>query len=205
MYILCLWNSQERYENTVHNLGAMFGNNLKKQLNSIFKSKVINYEYIIKNTEYSLETYTISRNHKLRILFFQGYINYTGTYIKEYIEELPNFSNEELLVIYDDITLKTGSSLITYAKGSGYHNGARGIDESLSREYWRFRVGYEKPNQITANDFVLSKINDNFKNTVLKMTYIFLDSYIKNTKKTNDEKMLMPRIQSCINNSLSRN
>ena len=199
MYLLCLWNSPKEYENTVHNLGAIFANIVKKQLNSLFKNKIIDYSFLIKNQQYSLETYTLIKNYKLRILMFDGYINYTGIYMKENLEQLPNFKNEELIVIYDDITLLTGSTIITYAKGSGFHNGAKGIDKNVCKNYWRLRIGYEKPKQINANDFVISKINENFKQILSKITFIFLTQYFTKIKQHNCESKIIMSIQEHIN------
>ena len=198
MYFLCLLNSQLQYENTVHNIGEIFAKICKQLFILNFKDKFINHN-VLKNDGYSLDSYSVFQDINIRLLLFNGYVNYTGLYLKEYVAELPNFYNEELVVVCDDITLETSSILITFAKGSGHHNGAKSIDNNLSRNYWRLRLGYKKPYQISSNDFVLSKVTYDYQKILYQITKIILEELIKHIRKTGNEKKSIQSLQEYIN------
>lgn len=203
MYLLCLCNSKLQYQNTVHNIGELFAQICKQLFAMHFQDKFINHTEL-SNSEYSLDSYNVFQNINIRLLLFNGYINYTGFYLKENVSELPNFYNEELVVVCDDITLETNSILLTFAKGSGHHNGAKSIDNNLSRNYWRLRLGYKKPGHISSNTFVLSKISYDYQKTLYQITKTILEQLIMRIRKSGNERKSMQLLQEHINKCSNR-
>jgi peptidyl-tRNA hydrolase, PTH1 family len=64
---------------------------------------------------------------------------------------------EHIIVFYDDLDLTLAKCRIKKAGGHGGHNGLRDIDDKLGKEYWRVRMGIDRPNhkgQVTS--YVLS-------------------------------------------------
>lgn len=75
----------------------------------------------------------------------------------------------QVIIIHDDLDLTLAKMRVKCGGGHGGHNGLKDVDRVLGRDYWRVRVGIDRPNhagQVTS--YVLSpftaeeqqKIND---------------------------------------------
>ncbi|AOP70165.1 Peptidyl-tRNA hydrolase [bacterium AB1] len=120
MFFIGLCNNEAKYDNTPHNIGKIFLIYLKQ----FCDEKLIHEETTI-DQKYTLYIYSYS-NLKIKILLLNGYINHSGVNlytIKDKIK-LENF-NEEILAIYDDITLDTGIFKLFINKGTNQHNGIK--------------------------------------------------------------------------------
>lgn len=68
---------------------------------------------------------------------------------------------EDVIVIHDDIDLPFGAVRFKRGGGHGGHNGLRSLDEHLSKEYVRVRVGVGKPeHKSQVSDYVLHDFNE---------------------------------------------
>ena len=63
---------------------------------------------------------------------------------------------EDVIVIHDDIDLPFGAVRFKRGGGHGGHNGLKSLDENLTKEYLRVRVGVGKPeHRSQVSDYVL--------------------------------------------------
>ncbi len=71
---------------------------------------------------------------------------------------------ENLVVIHDDMDLKTGTLREKVGGGSAGHNGIKSIDSAVGSEYRRIRIGIGHPRDlglpIDPADWVLGKFTD---------------------------------------------
>jgi PTH1 family peptidyl-tRNA hydrolase len=91
----------------------------------------------------------------------QTYMNLSGESVRELVD-FYKVNPEEVIIIYDDISLAVGQ-LRLRAKGSaGGHNGIKSIISHLgTQEFPRIKVGVgDKPKGWDLADYVLSRFND---------------------------------------------
>lgn len=91
----------------------------------------------------------------------QTFMNLSGESVRELIDFYKIDETEELIVIYDDISLEPGQ-LRLRAKGSaGGHNGIKSLIAHLGgQEFKRVKVGVgEKPKGYDLADYVLSRFS----------------------------------------------
>ncbi len=155
--IVGLGNPGSKYESTYHNLGFMVVDSVLKNLNvSKFKK------------ECQAETYTFFQRDK-KIIFAkpQTFMNLSGDSVKElagkYLDSLDN-----LIVIYDDIDIPSGTIRARVNGSAGTHNGMKNIVDRLSdKNFKRIRIGFGGETNIPLINKVLSKINSEKDKEVL--------------------------------------
>ena len=86
------------------------------------------------------------------------YMNNSGECVRAFVDYYKVDPEEEMIIIYDDITLEPGSIRIRKKGSAGGHNGIKSIIAHLGTEkFKRIRVGVgEKPKNCDLADFVLS-------------------------------------------------
>ena len=103
----------------------------------------------------------IIENQKVILLKPQTYMNLSGEAIIQYVN-FYKINPENILVIYDDIDIETGTIKIRKKGGPGTHNGMKSvINELKTTEFPRVRVGTgsnEKINNLI--DYVISKLDE---------------------------------------------
>lgn len=102
----------------------------------------------------------------------QTYMNLSGESIRGLVDYYKAEPEEELLVIYDDISLNPGQ-LRVRAKGSaGGHNGMKNIIASLGTDVFaRIKIGIgKKPKEYDLADYVLSHFRGG-EREILKEAY----------------------------------
>jgi len=145
MLIVGLGNPGSDYAQTRHNIGFMVVDELISRYSAIKLS----------SSSFSGELYKF-QNHFL--LKPSTYMNLSG----EAVVKVKNFYKiEDVVVIHDDLDLPFGSLRFKKAGGHGGHNGLKSIDEKISREYIRVRVGIGKPeHKGEVVSYVLGKFSD---------------------------------------------
>lgn len=95
------------------------------------------------------------------------YMNLSGESVREMMD-FYKVSNEDIIVIYDDITLDIGQLRIRKKGSAGGHNGIKSIIQHLgSDEFPRIKVGVgNKPKDWDLADYVLSRFKDEEQATV---------------------------------------
>ncbi len=96
--------------------------------------------------------------YRLGNLFFlkpTTYMNLSGTSVQA-VTNFFKIDTEDVVVIHDDIDLPFGAIRFKQGGGHGGHNGLRSIDEHITRDYNRIRLGVGKPEyKSQVADYVL--------------------------------------------------
>jgi len=106
----------------------------------------------------------------------QTFMNESGQALIS-IAQYYNVSNDNIIIVHDDLDLPFGTIRFKKGGGHGGHNGLRSIDSHIGQDYIRIRVGIGKPqdkNQIA--NYVLS---DFLKEEFLKLNDIIIPHIIK--------------------------
>ena len=91
----------------------------------------------------------------------QTYMNLSGESVRELVD-FYKVTNEEIIVIYDDVALDVGQLRIRAKGSAGGHNGIKNIIAHLgTQEFPRIRIGVgEKPKNWNLADYVLGRFAD---------------------------------------------
>lgn len=134
--IVGLGNPGKEYENTRHNIGFKVIDNIASEYNIDInrqKFKGMCGEGFIEN-------------QKVILLKPTTYMNLSGESIREVVD-FYKLSNEEVIVIYDDISLNVGRLRIRDKGSAGGHNGIKSIIAHLGTDVFpRIKVGVGQPN-----------------------------------------------------------
>ena len=149
--IVGLGNPGQKYEHTRHNMGFLTVDLLAEHLN--VKLNKVKFK----------SAYNIVRfgGQKCLVMKPQTYMNLSGESIRSLVEYYKIDPEEELLVIYDDISLEVGQLRIRRKGSAGGHNGIKNIIANLgSSVFPRIKVGVgEKPKGYDLADYVLGKFS----------------------------------------------
>lgn len=144
--IVGLGNPGSQYEDTRHNIGFKVVDNIAKEYNIEInrqKFKGMCGEGFI-------------NGEKVILLKPTTYMNLSGESIREVVD-FYKLSNDDVLVIYDDISLDVGRLRIREKGSAGGHNGIKSIIAHLGTDIFpRIKVGVGQPNVDLVN-YVLSK------------------------------------------------
>jgi len=144
-----LWNPQDKYSKTRHNIGADILIRFCKKNNLEFK--------LDKNSIYNFSSAEID-GCNVEIILPMVSMNNSGDALKSYFK-YNNKENTEVVVLHDDIDLAFGRLRIKKGSSDGGHNGIKSTNRVLNAEdYYKLKVGVGRPPQgIDPADFVLSK------------------------------------------------
>lgn len=144
--IVGLGNPGSQYEDTRHNIGFKVVDNIAKEYNIEInrqKFKGVCGEGFI-------------NGEKVILLKPTTYMNLSGESIREVVD-FYKLSNDNVLVIYDDISLDVGRLRIREKGSAGGHNGIKSIIAHLGTDIFpRIKVGVGQPNVDLVN-YVLGK------------------------------------------------
>ena len=144
--IVGLGNPGKEYEDTRHNIGFKVIDNIAKEYNievNRQKFKGVYGEGFIDG-------------EKVILLKPLTYMNLSGDSVRE-VMNFYKLTNEEVLIIYDDISLDVGRLRIREKGSAGGHNGIKSIIAQLGTDVFpRIKVGVGQPNVNLVN-YVLGK------------------------------------------------
>lgn len=147
--IVGLGNPGIQYENTRHNIGFKVIDNIAKEYNIEInrqKFKGVYGEGFI-------------NGEKVILLKPTTYMNLSGESIMEVVD-FYKLTCEDIVVIYDDISLDIGRLRIREKGSAGGHNGIKSIIAHLGTDVFpRIKVGVGQPNVDLVN-YVLGKFTD---------------------------------------------
>lgn len=91
----------------------------------------------------------------------QTYMNLSGESVRELVD-FYKVNPEEVIVIYDDISLEVGQLRLRVKGSAGGHNGIKSIISHLgTQEFFRIKVGVgDKPSGYDLADYVLSRFRE---------------------------------------------
>ena len=160
-YILGLGNPEEKYDGTRHNVGRDMVRQLaggewekSKPANALYQRESVagtNVEWVLPET----------------------YMNKSGDTVR-YIATKHAACPEDFIVIYDDVDLAFGEVKVSFARGSGGHNGLKSIEQALkSKDYIRIRIGIspksfwtgkvKRPSGAAMGKYVLARFSSSEK------------------------------------------
>ena len=176
--IVGLGNPGKQYEQTRHNIGFDVIDYMANKYNidvNREKFKVICGEGFIENK-------------KVILLKPLTYMNLSG----ESIRELANFyklEDDEIIVVYDDISLDIGRLRIREKGSAGGHNGIKSIIQNLGGDKFpRVKVGVGQPKDNLVNH-VLGKFSKEDREHIEKVIPVVSDAIVEIVKNDAKESM----------------
>ena len=166
MYIITgLGNPGKEYEGTRHNAGFMAIDHLADKYQISMDTRK-HMAYLGKG---------IINGQKVILAKPQTYMNLSGESIRSLVDYYKIDPEEELIVLYDDISLDPGNIRIRAKGSAGGHNGIKNIIAHLgTQEFPRIKVGVgDKPPRMDLADYVLSRFS---KEDREKMEQAFKDA-----------------------------
>lgn len=147
--IVGLGNPGREYDNTRHNIGFMY-------LDNIFGGK------FTKNQKFNAMEYeTIINGEKVLVIKPLSFMNLSGEVVKKYVN-FYKIDMDSILVIQDDLDMDIGRVKLLYNHNDGGHNGIKNIILNLgSREFLRLKIGISNSLNIDTKDYVLGKFSSN--------------------------------------------
>ena len=144
--IVGLGNIGYEYENTRHNIGFRVLDALAKASNLVFT-----------DGRYGATCELRIKGRTLVLLKPSTYMNLSGESIGELVSYYKVDEEQELLVIYDDVSLDVGQLRIRRKGSAGGHNGIKDIIRHLGTDVFpRIKIGVgEKPKGYDLADYVL--------------------------------------------------
>lgn len=176
MYIIVgLGNPKKEYENTRHNIGFDVIDAIADEYNISMSDK--KHKAIVGKG--------VIEGRKVILAKPQTYMNLSGESVRELIDYYKVDEEQELIVIYDDISLDVGQMRIRKKGSAGGHNGIKSILQHLGHDvFLRIKMGVgEKPKGYDLADYVLGHfskedrkiLDDNMKNTILAVKMMLED------------------------------
>ena len=174
LLIVGLGNPGKKYDKTRHNCGAEFVQLISDRLKvSLQKEDKFFGLYGTKKLSQIM----------VHLCIPTIYVNESGKTVSSITDYL-KISNEQVLVIHDDLDLPLGKIKLKEAGGHGGHNGLRNIIGNLKGDtnFKRMRIGIDHPEkEEDVVKYVLSKftkkerqlLETSFKNTLNSMDLIF--------------------------------
>jgi len=173
LLIVGLGNPGKKYDKTRHNCGAEFVHLLSESLKISLQKE---------DKFFSLYGNKQLNQTKVHLCIPTIYVNESGKTVSSITDYL-KISNEQVLIIHDDLDLPLGKIKLKEAGGHGGHNGLRNIIDSLKGDanFKRMRIGIDHPGEEDVVKYVLSKFTKkekklleiSFNNTLNLMDLIF--------------------------------
>ena len=179
MYLIVgLGNPEEEYSKTRHNMGFNAINKIAEQ----YGIKVT------KNKFQGLYESALIEGEKVILLKPQTYMNLSG----ESIREFANFyklEDDEIIVVYDDISLDIGRLRIREKGSAGGHNGIKSIIQNLGGDKFpRVKVGVGQPKDNLVNH-VLGKFSKEDREHIEKVIPVVSDAIVEIVRNDAKESM----------------
>ena len=132
--IVGLGNPGAKYETTRHNAGFLCIENMENELG--FKAKKLKFHALIGDTKIA--------NKKVLVMKPQTMMNNSGTAVSE-CASFYKIPPQNIIVIFDDISLEPGKLRIRRKGSHGGHNGMRSIIELTGKDdFPRIKMGVGK-------------------------------------------------------------
>lgn len=148
--IVGLGNPGREYEDTRHNAGALFVEEIARRFNAPLKEE---------SKFFGLTARTTIDGHDVRLLIPTTFMNRSG----QAVASLANFYKiaiEEILVAHDELDIDAGTARFKQGGGHGGHNGLRDIIAKCgnNKDFHRLRIGIGHPGSAKlVTGYVLNK------------------------------------------------
>ena len=176
--IVGLGNPGKQYEQTRHNIGF----------------DVIDYMANKYNIDVNREKFKgicgegFIENKKVILLKPLTYMNLSGESIREFVN-FYKLEDDEIIVVYDDISLDIGRLRIREKGSAGGHNGIKSIIQNLGGDKFpRVKVGVGQPKDNLVNH-VLGKFSKEDREHIEKVIPVVSDAIVEIVKNDAKESM----------------
>ena len=151
MYVIAgLGNPGRQYERTRHNMGFLVADEFAAAHG--IDVRRIKHKALVGEGRVAGE--------KVLVVKPQTYMNLSGESLREVINYY-DVPLENLIVIYDDMDLETGTLRIRKKGSSGSHNGMKSVIYQLqSDEFPRIRIGIGSPSADDWKDYVTGQVTE---------------------------------------------
>jgi PTH1 family peptidyl-tRNA hydrolase len=169
--IIGIGNIGDDYVNTRHNIGFDVLDKLSDILN-------VNFESV----KLALRAESKFKGKKIILIKPNNYVNNSGKSLL-YWKNKEKVSNDNILVVCDDLNLYFGNIKIKSSGTAGGHNGLKDIQEFLgTSNYPRIRIGISNNTKTSMSDYVLGKWTDSEQeniNNLVKVSTDIIFSFIQ--------------------------
>lgn len=136
-----LGNPGREYENTRHNVGFWWVDELARAQKLNFKSEA---------KFHGLSARGNVHGHEIMLLLPQTFMNHSGRSVGA-LAQFYKIAPSEILVVHDELDLPPGVARLKTGGGHGGHNGLKDIIAHLgTRDFWRLRIGIGHPGDRAA-------------------------------------------------------
>lgn len=132
-----LGNPGDRYEFNRHNAGFLVLDALAERLGNT------NWQVDPYCFDSQFITTTLGEQH-LKLMKPGTFINESGKAVAKTLGDAGEDA-ANLWVIHDDTEIPLGEVRVKFAGTSGGHNGIKSLDDAITPEYWRIRIGVGRP------------------------------------------------------------
>lgn len=149
MLVVGLGNPGERYAASPHNVGFRVLEQFAEHVGQVAWSNRFRGKFAL----------TAVGGEKVALLEPQTFMNRSGESVREAMAFF-KLTEDETLVVHDELDLPLGSVKLKRGGGEAGHNGLRSVSKELAtRDYWRLRVGVGRPTEGEVVDFLLSPLS----------------------------------------------
>ena len=104
------------------------------------------------------------------------FMNNSGKSVLE-ISSFYKIPKKRIFIIHDDVDLSVARVKVKLGGSDGGHNGIKSIDKHITNNYYRIRIGIDKPdNLMPVKDYVLKKFTTNEKNKINKKVDVLIEN-----------------------------
>lgn len=150
--IIGLGNPGVRYDGTRHNIGFDVVDLLAQRFGVRLQGGA--HPFLVARAQH--------RGQLLLLVEPLTYVNRSGSAVRALQHSHPQVTDEELLVLVDDVALPFGRLRLRGGGSAGGHNGLQSIEDTLGHRDWaRLRIGVgAAPPGVDLADHVLSRFGD---------------------------------------------
>ncbi len=148
--IVGLGNPGKSYQYTRHNIGFMAAERIANRYN--FTSFITSSKFLAEISEGSID------HQKIFLIKPTTYMNLSGESVQK-LKSYYKIDLSDIIVIHDDIDLEFGKIKVKVGGGHAGHNGLRSLDQHISKDYLRVRIGIGRPANEEVSDYVLNKFS----------------------------------------------
>ncbi len=181
--IVGLGNPSSDHKYNRHNVGFMVLDSIKEKRDlENFRKK---HDSLIINTKIN--------SYPIILIKPQTYMNRSWISIINIIN-FYKLNIEDFIVIHDDLDIDLGKIKTKIGGGNGGHNGLKGIDENIGKNYRRIRIGIGHPGK---KDLVNKHVLSNFRKSEYKIISMIIENITTQFEK------LIENINNNVNQDLS--
>lgn len=185
--VIGLGNPGKKYEKTRHNIGFRVLDALAENLNVTFQPRAKFYSEIA----------TVNSGKEKNLLVKpQTFVNESGRAIAA-LKNFYKLSNQDVLVVQDEIDLEFGRIKLSKNRGSAGHRGIESIMEKIDQSFARLRIGIEgrkSRKELDTYDYVLTNFTEEeeekLKNEIIPKALEEIKSVLN---PTNERKALLDK------------